>query len=47
MHGNGSGVLDRPPLTSKQHRVTDNLSQLLDVLPPRLRECLDLSLIHI
>ena len=41
MHGNGSGVLDRPPLTSKQHRVTDNLSQLLDVLPPRLRECLD------
>jgi len=41
VHGNGSGVLDRPPLTSKQHRVTDNLSQLLDVLPPRLRECLD------
>jgi Uncharacterized protein conserved in bacteria len=31
----------RPPLTAKQHRVTDNLAQLLDVLPPRLRECLD------
>ena len=32
---------DRPPLTAKQHKVTDNLAQLLDVLPPRLRVCLD------
>ena len=31
----------RPPLTTKQHRVTDNLTQLLDVLPPRLRACLE------
>ena len=28
------------PLTEKQHKVTDNLSQLLDVLPPRFREAL-------
>src|SRR5919202_997612 len=31
----------RPPLTAKQHKVTDNLTQLLDVLPPRLRRCLE------
>lgn len=31
----------RPPLTGKQHKVTDNLEQLLDVLPPRLRTCLE------
>jgi stage III sporulation protein SpoIIIAA len=31
----------RPPLTAKQHKVTDNLHQLLDVLPPRLRVCLE------
>jgi stage III sporulation protein SpoIIIAA len=31
----------RPPLSAKQHKVTDNLSQLLDVLPPRLRACLE------
>jgi len=37
---NGSGPT-RPPLSQKQHRVTDNLYQLLDVLPPRLREALE------
>lgn len=31
----------RPPLGSKQQKVTDNLAQLLDVLPPRFRACLD------
>ncbi len=31
----------RAPLTAKQHKVTDNLGQLLDVLPPRLRACLE------
>ena len=31
----------RVPLTAKQHKVTDNLGQLLDVLPPRLRACLE------
>ena len=31
----------RPPLTSFQHRVTDNLEQLLEALPPRVRACLD------
>jgi stage III sporulation protein SpoIIIAA len=31
----------RPPLTVKQHKVTDNLHQLLEVLPPRLRTCLE------
>lgn len=31
----------RPALTAKQHRVTDNLEQLIDVLPPRLRACLE------
>jgi len=30
-----------PPLTAKQQKVTDNLSQLLDVLPPRLHACLE------
>ena len=28
------------PLTEKQHKITDNLSQLLDVLPPRFRDAL-------
>jgi stage III sporulation protein SpoIIIAA len=32
---------NRHPLTAKQHKVTDNLTQLLDVLPPRLRRCLE------
>ena len=32
---------ERPPLTALQHRITDNLSRLLDTLPPRLRVCLD------
>jgi stage III sporulation protein SpoIIIAA len=31
----------RPALTAKQHKVTDNLHQLLEVLPPRLRVCLE------
>jgi stage III sporulation protein SpoIIIAA len=31
----------RPALTGLQHKVTDNLGQLLDVLPARLRVCLD------
>ncbi|GAB4469568.1 MAG: AAA family ATPase [Armatimonadaceae bacterium] len=31
----------RPPLRSSQQRITDNLDQLLDVLPPRFRVCLD------
>lgn len=31
----------RPSLTQKQHRVTDNLYQLLDALPPRLRTALE------
>ena len=30
-----------PPLTTNQHKITDNLYQLLDVLPPRLRACLE------
>lgn len=32
---------DRPSLSGKQHRVTDNLEQILDVLPSRLRACLE------
>lgn len=32
---------ERPPLTGQQQRITDNLSRLLDVLPPRVRQCLD------
>ncbi len=32
---------DHAPLTSQQHRITDNLSQLLDVLPPSIRETLE------
>jgi stage III sporulation protein SpoIIIAA len=35
------GSSRRPPLSSKQHKVTDNLEQLLDVLPPRMRACLE------
>ncbi|MDX1931037.1 MAG: R3H domain-containing nucleic acid-binding protein [Capsulimonadales bacterium] len=31
----------RPALTSNQQKITDNLGQLLDVLPPALRVCLD------
>lgn len=31
----------RVPLTAKQQRVTDNLNQLLDVLPARFRACLE------
>jgi stage III sporulation protein SpoIIIAA len=33
--------LERPPLTAKQQKVTDNLGQILDVLPPRFRVCLE------
>ena len=32
---------DHAPLTAQQHRITDNLSQLLDVLPPSIREILE------
>lgn len=32
---------ERSPLHANQHKVTDNLTQLLDVLPPRFRLCLD------
>jgi stage III sporulation protein SpoIIIAA len=32
---------ERPPIRANQQRVTDNLTQLLDVLPPRFRVCLD------
>ncbi|HZP82496.1 MAG TPA: R3H domain-containing nucleic acid-binding protein [Chthonomonadaceae bacterium] len=32
---------NRPPLTAHQQRVTDNLTQLLDVLPPPLRAHLE------
>ena len=32
---------ERAPLTGKQQRVTDNLGQLLEVLPPRFRACLE------
>ncbi len=32
---------ERPPLIGQQQRITDNLSRLLDVLPPRIRQCLD------
>jgi stage III sporulation protein SpoIIIAA len=31
----------RPPLTAHQQRITDNLCQLLDVLPPAIREELE------
>ncbi len=31
----------RPPLTAHQHRVTDNLDQLLEVLPPPIRAHLE------
>jgi stage III sporulation protein SpoIIIAA len=31
----------RAPLRANQHKVTDNLTQLLEVLPPRFRLCLD------
>jgi stage III sporulation protein SpoIIIAA len=39
--GSETRTSPRPPLTAKQHKVTDNLGQLLDVLPPRLRACLE------
>ncbi len=32
---------NRSPLSSKQQRITDNLGQLLDVLPNHLRACLE------
>jgi len=39
--GENGTVAPRVPLTQKQHRVTDNLHQLLDVLPPRLHDALE------
>ena len=39
--GKTASRLNRPPLTAKQQKVTDNLGQLLDVLPPRLQTCLE------
>ena len=32
---------ERKPLTAQQHRVTDNLSQLLEAIPPAIRACLE------
>ena len=32
---------ERKPLASQQHRITDNLAQLLDVLPPAIRQQLE------
>ena len=32
---------ERKPLSSQQHRITDNLAQLLDVLPPAIRQQLE------
>ncbi len=37
----GRDAVNRAPLSSKQQRVTDNLGQLLDVLPSHLRACLE------
>ena len=37
----GQSSPPRVPLTAKQHKVTDNLGQLLDTLPPRMRLCLE------
>ena len=39
--GENGSVPVRAALTSRQHRVTDNLFQLLDVLPDRLRVALE------
>ncbi len=41
MGDDGQSSPPRVPLTAKQHKVTDNLGQLLDVLPPRMRLCLE------
>jgi stage III sporulation protein SpoIIIAA len=40
-HASDQDGISRTPLSSKQQRITDNLGQLLDVLPPHLRACLE------